>query len=87
MAYIFIAWDVATASRVSLSTSKPPSLAVSLARMAEAKLVARLLSASTKMKADSLHGVVVDSGTMLELEIIKVQHKRWTNYPKDILTR
>jgi hypothetical protein len=55
--------------------------------MAEAKLVARLLSASTKMKADSLHGVVVDSGTMLELEIIKVQHKRWTNYPKDILTR
>jgi hypothetical protein len=87
MAYIFIAWDVATASRVSLSTSKPPSLAVSLARMAEAKLVARLLSASTKMKADSLHGVVVDSGRMLELETIKVQQKRWTHYPKDILTR
>jgi hypothetical protein len=55
--------------------------------MAEAKLVARLLSASTKMKADSLHGVVVDSGRMLELEIIKVQQKRWTHYPKDILTR
>ena len=47
--------------------------------------MARLLSASTKMKADSLHGVVVDSGRMLELEIIKVQQKWWTNYQKKSL--
>jgi len=44
-----------------MSMSEPPSLVVSLARMAEAKPVARLLSASTKMKADSLH----DNGVMI----------------------
>jgi hypothetical protein len=42
-----------------MSMSEPPSLAVSFARMAEAKPVARLLSASTKMKTDSLHGVMI----------------------------
>jgi hypothetical protein len=55
MVYIFKAWDVDTALRVFMSMSEPPSLAVSFARMAETKLVARLLSASTKMKTDSLH--------------------------------
>jgi hypothetical protein len=36
---------------------------MSLARMAEAKLVARLLAARTKMKADSLHAVRVSGET------------------------
>jgi hypothetical protein len=58
MVYIFKACDVDKALRVFMSMSEPPSLAVSLARMAEAKLVARLLSANTKMKADSLHSMV-----------------------------
>jgi hypothetical protein len=61
-AYVSTAAAVATASLVFLSTSWPLRVVVSLARMAEAKLVPRLASARTTTKATSLHDTKTGEG-------------------------